>query len=302
MNLELFVEELLKRIKEKLKDCKISVVDIYKNNGVILKGFRITKEDSHISPTIYLEQYFNRYNQGEEIDTLAEDMVHCYQYAEKKSPMNVEQYTDFEKIKDRIVYKLINQEKNQELLKDTPYIAFLDLAVVFYYICENYIHSQATILIRDNHLLTWGKSKDEIFKIAVLNTPKILKVTIRGMQTVIHEMLSKEQFELEIGHGLEIAKEKDEMYVLTNQNGIFGAACILYSKVLESFSKKINCDFYILPSSVHEVILVPKNKEMGTDKLKQMVREVNETEVLEEEILSNNVYYYSYAKQKFTIA
>jgi hypothetical protein len=216
--------------------------------------------------------------------------------------MNVEIYSNFDNIKERIVYKLINYEKNRKLLEDTPYISFLDLAVVFYYICENCKHSQATILIKHNHLKTWNQTKEGIFEVAVLNTPKLLKVSIRGMQSVIKEMVDQEEVCVEAVSQLEICKEQEEMYVLTNQDGIFGAACILYNKVLASFSCEISKDFYVLPSSVHEVILVPKREEMETSRLKQMVREVNESEVLEEEILSNNVYFYSYLNQKFTIA
>lgn len=302
MNFEKFIEEILKRVQEELHECNASVIEINKNNGVILKGLKITKEESQVSPTIYLESYFDRYNKGEEIELLVEDIVNCYQYAEDKTPMNVEEYSDFENVKDRIAYKLINLEKNKELLEDIPYLVFFDLAVVFYYICENCKHSQATILVKNDHLKIWNKTKNNIFEIAVLNTPRLLKVSIRGMHSVIKQMIEKEEIKFLVEGNIELKNEREEMYVLTNQNGIFGAACILYNKVLESFSYEINKDFFILPSSIHEVILVPQNGGIETKKLRKMVQEVNQTEVLEEEILSNNVYFYSYSNQKFTIA
>ena len=302
MKLELFVEEMRKRLEAELRICKISPIDIYKNNGVVLKGIKITKEGCLVSPTIYLENYYKRYELGESMNELVADIVTYYQYSENKQPMNVEKYSVFELVKDRIVYKLINYEKNKKLLEETPFIPFLDLAIVFYYICENSFQSQSTILIKNNHLHIWKQTKEIIFEIAVKNTPKLLKVSIKGMQSVIKEMLVQEEFDANLIEQMEMNKQQEDMYVLTNQNGIFGAACILYHKVLESFSNKIRRDFYILPSSIHEVILVPKKEKMESSRLKKMVEEVNESEVLEEEILSNNVYYYSFQNQKFTIA
>ncbi len=302
MNYQVFIEEIKEQLQKKLSICKIDIIDVPKNNGVILKGVRIMRKDCPVSPLIYLEQYFARYQAGEEIGMLIADIVDCYQYSKINKPMQVDKYLVFDDVKERIVYKLINYEKNKTLLEEIPHVQFLDLAIVFYYICENSEPIQATILIRNTHLQMWNQTKENIFAIAIKNAPKQLKVCLRGMHAVIKDMLRQEEMKEEILYHLDSKREQDDMYVLTNQKGIFGAACMLYYNVLESFSKRIKKDFYILPSSIHEVILVPKQEEMEAKKLKKMVKEVNESEVSEEEILSNNVYFYSFENQKFTIA
>lgn len=82
------------------------------------------------------------------------------------------------------------------------------------------------------------------------------------------------------------------MYILTNEEKYFGAAALLYPHVLSHISRLLHCNFYVLPSSIHECILVPDSGQFSKKELETMVREVNETQVEDEEVLSQNVYYY----------
>ena len=111
------------------------------------------------------------------------------------------------------------------------------------------------------------------------------------MEEVISDLVKQSEFT--DSQQLEEDVRDVPMYVLSNKTKIHGAACILYENVVKDFADYLNRDIFILPSSVHEVILVPSQGAQKAQNLVEMVREVNETQVEEEEILSDSVYYFS---------
>ena len=170
-------------------------------------------------------------------------------------------------MKERIVYKVIRRESNEELLMQVPHECYLDLAIVYYALMENTEFGTATLLIRNEHLKEWGITKEEIAEAAKKNTPSLLRLEVRVLA--------------------------DYMYIVTNSITSFGAAVMLYDDFWKRMRTLIGENFYVLPSSVHELILIPECYVMDKRRLQEMVKEVNRTEVENEEILSDNVYYYS---------
>ena len=86
--------------------------------------------------------------------------------------------------------------------------------------------------------------------------------------------------------------EDDDMFVISNTSKIFGASCVLYPGVLEKFAAEKDADIFVLPSSIHEMILVPEKEDQDYSTLPNIVKETNRTEVDPEEVLSDSVYYY----------
>mgnify|MGYP007033849887 CR=1 FL=1 len=82
------------------------------------------------------------------------------------------------------------------------------------------------------------------------------------------------------------------MFVLSNIHKVEGAACILYSSILADFAETINSSFYIIPSSIHEVLLLPSENNTEYAEIKSMIKEINDTQVSVEEILSYSLYFY----------
>ena len=270
------------------------ITEVTKNNGVVLKGLALKEDDSSISPTVYLERYYDAYEGGRSIESIGEEIIEVYHKGNLGEFFDVTDFLDFEKAKKRIVYKLVNYEKNKVLLKQIPHKPFLDMAVVYYYLLENEQLDNATILIYNNHLESWNTTAKEIDEIAALNTPLLLKEDLHSITEVLYQIMKKRNEE-EAAKLLELENEEEGdpvMYVLSNRNKIFGAAAILYSGVLKAFSDKLKKDLFILPSSVHEVILIPKDETMEWEKLQEMVQEVNSTQVEDVEILSDSVYCY----------
>lgn len=313
MNYEQFIDYVKVNIVEILgDDYRASVHQIIKNNDVELDALSITGEDSYISPTIYLGQYFNEYEEGRDIEDLLYEIICLYENNKDKIDFDMENFRDYNKIKDKIAYKLINAVNNQKLLKDVPYIPLLDLAIVFYCIIDSDIEGNATVLINSSHLDLWNIDITQLHKTAVENTPKMLKCELKNMNDVIrdlminnfmvenHEEIFEDDAEVNSQEFHEIAKEMMSdlensnipMYVLTNEKKINGAACLLYNDVLEEFAVCKGEDVYILPSSIHEVILVPALDDICREELNAMVKQVNEEEVALGDVLSNHVYFY----------
>lgn len=297
----------------------VSIHKVIKNNDIELDALIVKNETTNISPTIYLNQYYNELKGGKSIEDICKEIYLLYNEHKEEFSDAIPMFGDFQEIRQRVVYKLIHCNKNQKLLHDVPYIPFLDLAIVFYFIVDNSVDRKATVLIRNEHISTWSISVDELFQRAKENTVKLLPAEINTMENVIKTMLVNEMKQENVMNSIvreesyyETAVEErfaeinnlDEeikMYIPTNKHKLNGAACILYDGVLENFANKINRDIFILPSSIHEVILVPVVDSIKKQELTDMVREVNSEAVEEGEILSDHVYIYRRNLRKICI-
>lgn len=264
---------------------EVTIKNIRKNNNVVLDGLTIRKENESISPTIYLNQYYPYYMEGDTIEEIVEEIIALYKANQVQDGIDATFFTEFEQVKDKIVYKIIHYDKNKILLEQIPHIRFLDLAIVFYYLVRSDQAGNATILIYNSHLEMWGKKLLEIYKIAKINTQELLECKVDYLKDVIEEELGEELWRNE-------TKEDIPMYVLSNRTKLNGAVCILYENVLKDLSKVLSSNLFLLPSSVHEIIIIPKSCKANLSDLKEMVKDTNNYHVEAEEILSYNVYEY----------
>lgn len=299
MEYETFKQVIVERLKYDIPNPKkISIQTVYKNNGLYLDGLVIMENNCNISPTLYLNYYYESYREGTSFQQVYETILENYQQNKPSQSIDVRFFTQFENAKSKIALKLINYEQNKELLKDVPHIPFLDMAIVFY--CLISMDSQAgnaTILIHNSHLSYWNTSLEELFETAKRNTRKMLPARLNNMNDVLRDLSGK--------HMLFPPFQPDEdiypMFVLTNPINLYGAACILYEDLLKDYARQAETDFYILPSSIHEVILIPAIDPSCQQELSQMVKEVNHSQLLEEEILSDHAYYYSRESNEITM-
>ncbi|MBQ7919211.1 MAG: hypothetical protein IJ324_04650 [Lachnospiraceae bacterium] len=288
MKFTVFMNLVKDRVQETLGDTvEVKVRSVLKNNSVRLWGLIITEDGKNISPTIYLECFYEAYEKGTAIDTIVEAIVDSYRNVPKELAVNMDFFKDFEKVKDRVAYRLVNLENNKELLADVPFIPYLDLAICFYYAFGDTQIGEGAILIQRSHLEMWHTDEKELFSLAQENTSKLYPFEIMRMRSVMEQILGAQD--------LEILDEIDpaSMYVLTNKKRIQGAATILYPEVLEHIGDKLGKDFYIIPSSVHEVILMPMREEPDRNVLKDMIYEVNRTQLAPEDVLSDSLYFYN---------
>lgn len=287
MNYQQFVIVIKEKVALSLgSGMSLQIHTTLKNNGKERIGLSIEDKKVNIHPTIYLEEYYKQFKNGNSIEAIAENIVNVYQEVRFEHTFNIESIKDFSLIKSKITYKLVHAEKNQALLKSLPHILFLDLAMVFYILFDVDEHGSATIPITQQLMEVWETNIKELHDIALRNSPELLPAVFKPMRVVIEELLG-------IPCDEEVFAE-DIMFVLTNPLRSFGAACMLYNGILEQIAGTLGENYYILPSSIHEIILIPESQAPSKEHLIDMVNEVNETQVDLEDILSDNVYYYDF--------
>lgn len=281
-------------------ESRIEVHEVTKTNGLVLTGLVIHDRQSNIAPSVYLDGYFEQYRQGRPITDIFAAVDEIYQENRADMDFNVTMITDFGNVLDRLCYKVINRDKNVELLKDVPHIPYLDLAIVFYVLVSEIADGgTASVTVHDNLYEMWGSpDKKELFRIAKDNTQRMFRGRVSSMSEIMQEVIAEgTEVDPEMADAIfemDNVYEDDfcPMYVATNAKKLNGAGVMFYTGLLRSFAERIGKSFYILPSSIHELIFVPDNASVDVNYLGMMVREVNSTEVLPDEVLSDNVYRY----------
>lgn len=286
---------------------------VMKNNDVEFDGVILMKEGERVSPTVYFNSYYDRYLQGESIPKLCQEIVELRVITMRENTLDeVTDDMSFNWWKDKIIYRLVNRKRNRKRLVGIPFMQFVDLAITFHCLVSNNDDEIGSFIITRELMESWNLTVKELYQLAGVNTPKLFPSSIRTMEDVLQEVLEPIQDSSPIyEEGIEKEDIKQEipfqiesphsMYILSNSSGMNGAGALLYPQVIEKFSNSIKSNVYILPSSIHEVILVPFQEEIDKSQLIQMVNEVNETQVTKEEVLSSSVYYYDRLRKEFTV-
>ena len=275
----------------------ITINHVIKNNGCEMGGLVIMEKGEDIAPTIYLDSFYELYTNGENIKNIIRQIEVIYEQNKNNVTFDVNILKHFDTIKDKIVYKVVNYRSNEKLLEQVPHKRILDLAVVFYCLLDNEYGRSATALIYNNNLKNWNVTIDDVYKAALKNTPDLLHSKISSMAALFEKCgVNVDGEEVDLKDYV-----PSDMYVLTNESKLNGAACILYENVLYDFAQKLGADLYILPSSVHEVILLPKLSMFEKDELVNMVKEVNTEGVAADEVLSDHVYEYNRTERLITM-
>ena len=201
---------------------------------------------------------------------------------------------EYEAVKGKIVYRLINRKRNSEMLKDVPHREILDLVLVYRIIVAIDTDRKGTILINNEIVAKWGITEEKLYELAQENTMRLFKADMMKMQNLLNELMP--------GNESEVDEDAPQLWILTDNERHYGDTVMVYPEMMEQISEKLGYDFYIIPSSVHELILVKKDAVISTEALKEMICEVNENEVDATEILSDHPYYYDREKGKLEAA
>lgn len=289
MEYQNFVEAVVKLLREKMgPEYTVRSAEVVKNNGIRLTGVIMMRDADKVSPTMYLEELYREFCDGAGLEEIADRIVGLYRERMRDIDLDIAFFEKFERVKGRIFYKLVNYDKNRELLREIPHFQWYDLAVVFYYAMEEEILGNASILIRNSHLAMWEKTAEELRQEAESNMRRGMPELLIPMCRLVEEVTGEKTEEA----------ETIPMYVLTNRLKLNGASAMLYSEKLRELADELRTDLLILPSSVHEVLLLPDDGKEEYDFYRRMVEEVNTTQVDPEEVLSGQLYRYSREKEK----
>ena len=292
------VQDVLKR--ELGSNYKVEIKEVRKNNGVILHGLLIRPRSRNVVPTIYLDAFWEAYEQGMPFAVIIRRLIAVYREGMPDEDIDMEYFKAFEKVKGRICYRLINREENREMLEELPHIEFLDLAICFYYAYQGKVLGEGSILINNSHVQMWKSSTAELLALAKLNTPRLYPCSSYSMQDILREIDETESPWKKPEAEIELLPELP-MRVLSNVKRTYGAVCMIYPGVLEKMAGECGQSFYILPSSVHEVIFLRDFVAGSESALRKMIMEINRTQVAPEEVLSDQLYYYDVLEKQIKI-
>ena len=273
-----FCEKVRKAVSEYMSDStEVTLTEIAKNNGLKLMGLLIRNPESKVSPTIYLENFYEKYENGETFASIIREIISVFEKHSNEC-IDVDYYDNYSVVSENIIYKLVSYEMNRELLEGVPYVKWRDLAIVFCHLVPTSYGIWGSILIQNEHISVWNVTVDDLYECASYNTPRLCPDELINIGDMI---------------GCDITVD---MYVLTNKNRMYGANTLLYSNHIRSIAEKFKCGIYIIPSSIHELILLPESLQSNSVYIRQMIHDVNRHEVSRDEILSDSLYYYNYEK------
>lgn len=271
---------------------------VRKNNGVRKETLLVREENRECAPSFYLDELYTSYRNGYPIEALTEHIVETVNGEYMGGIRCIDNVLSKEWFEERLFLRLVHMEKNREQLEDAVYVKVQDLAAVFYVLTERGSDGIKSFRLPKNAWLRAGLGEAEGYYHKILaNTERLFPAEIMRIEERLISCMEREREEIPEWLQLELESirngEKGPLfYVLTNTSKINGAATLLYEGMLNKLEQRFESGFYIIPSSVHEVLLLAETKE-SVEELNRMVREVNDSQVAPEEVLSDHVYFYS---------
>lgn len=311
--MEYIKENVTDYLPERFEKAEISIQQVVKNNDMVLDGLMIFSHGSHVSPAIYLNPLYEQYKEGKDLDEIVSNIADTYienieLVVNRKFQAQLEDLENYEIVKDYIFPKLVNLEKNSVRLQNVPYTQMEDLAVTYNIRVLGDSHSMSSLMITNFLMEKYGVTLEELHALAMENLEQFSPVVCVSLMDTAEEVIADGLSERE-GLSDEEAREHAgeiisdggmEMYYLSNEFKINGAVCIINEKVQQMVADQVGGDYYVLPSSVHEVIIVPKRMNISPRELTDMVNAVNAKCVSEDEYLSDKIYQYDAKEHKFS--
>ena len=290
-----FIEEMKSEVMSRLPDdvtgdILVDDVEVVKMNDQKLHGLTFKMPGVDAAPTLYVDEMYEAYKDGADLGYLATEMADMYS-ASRNAVAPPEVDLSYDNVKDKLTVRLLEKKRNHEFLSTMPYVSVgHGLAVIADINMGEDRGGDWRIAINNGVLESLGVDKERLFSDAMSNAKIYDPASLVDMSSAL---FSPEKVNL-LEREEPIAPEDiGGMYVLTNSTGSLGAAALFYPDVKEKAAELFGGDYYILPSSVHEVILVPASAGINEKELCDMVKQANRTVVDEKDILSDDVYHYS---------
>jgi len=292
MDFEKFKQKIKEEMQFRLGTGSVEIRETIKNNSVKRTGMILSRPGDEASPVIYLDGWHEKLCGGKGFEETAEEIWGLYLQHAGKMPLDKGEFMDWKCVRKKVSVRLVHYEENREMLEDVPHRRFLDLAEAYYFTAETGRDGFATVLITDSHMDYWGICQRELREAAYENHKKNGGTKIQNMDKVIREML---------GAPADSGCSPMQMYVATNRFQLGGAAAMLFAGEFSGLAQELGSDLYILPSSIHEILLLPVSAGKP-EELAEIVKEVNRTQVMPEERLSDSVYLYERESGEVRIA
>ncbi len=296
---ERFVEDLRDKLYESGAEVNISVHTVNKLNESY-EAITVTPEGSNIGVNIGIDKFYEALDNGRSYDEVVDKAVEVINNGINQRPdFDINSLSDYSQMKSKLAMEVVSAETNAEMLATVPHQNIEDMAVVYRFVLNSDDEGRASILVTNQLLDSMGVTPEQLHADAMENAPVIKPVEIKGMSEVMAEMMGIEQAEM---MGIfPVAPEDEQIYVATVPDKVHGAGVLAYQDFMEKAAERAGGDFFILPSSIHEILIVPDNGKMGLKDLEAMVRDVNATQVAPADKLTDSVYHYDSKEKIFEL-
>lgn len=270
------------------------------NNGTVSMFVTATRGGNVIA-SVSMEAFYGRFCDTQDISVITEAAKAVIQALEQADDQSRALcgfiYHDYAAVRENLRLMLVNTAMNRAWLAEMPNMPFEDLSIIFYLECRKDCTGRATIKVNNSIFSQWRVTMEQMYQDALGNMQEKFPSELKSVFSVLAEMGEISG----VGNFTRAVSQDQELclYCLSNTEQYMGAAALLYPGVLESCAEKMGGDFYLLPSSIHEVLLCPAlGCEAGF--LKEMIRDINATALEPDEILADHAYFYSAKERKLT--
>ena len=304
MDFEEFKEQFTEDVKQGLADAgidaKVSINTVEKMNESY-EAMTVTPEGSNVGVNVNMEKFFEAYENGTTYEDVVDKAVNVVEGGFANQPtVDVSALTDYDQMKDKLIMEVVSAEANADMLDKVPHKDMEDMAVVYRFEINSNDDGRATILVTNQLIETMGVTPEQLHADAMENAPELKPAVIKGMSEVMAEMMGVSTEDLAM-MGMPMDPADEQMFVASVPDKIHGAGVLAYQDFMDQAAERVGGDFFILPSSIHEVLIVPDNGNMSLSDLEAMVKEVNATQVAPEDKLTDSVYHYDSQAKVFEL-
>lgn len=296
MNRKEFDQYLQDNVKDYLppsfEDAKIVFNEIVKNNDQHMTGMAITRNGEKVVPNIYIEPFYHEYQMGKNIDEIVGDIadVRIEYDANIQAETITKQLMNYEDVKDKLEIHLCDTKKNSNRLQGMIHTEHGDFSATYHIrISDMTQDGVASTPVTPQHMETWGITTDQLHQDA-LKSDLQKGAQFADIMEMMESMMTGEEPKNLLTSG--DRGGGDGMYCLTNSEKLNGASLLLQDNLMQQIGGIVGSNFYVLPSSVHETLIVPDNGMLDLRELSVMVYDINRAEVEPQDWLSDNVQYY----------
>lgn len=289
-----FYEKLKETVQEKMGDIPVELLKSVKNNNITHTSILIGQKDREVTPSIHLESMYQHYKNGWGMEQAAGFVIQAWQaYQNQKPDLPISEFLDWQEAKEKIYFRLFSARCNPHYIREGICRDFLDMVLVAYYHAGDTDSGIMGIRItKELAEKQWHISGEEICRMAEINSPRLFPPQIKRLDSILLAYLERGLGKGIVPQDIREVLEQNPMYILQNEQRINGAAVMAYEGLLTRIYEKLGGGFYIIPSSIHELLLMPDTKRINEGMVRKTIFQINREHVEPEERLSDSLYHY----------
>lgn len=274
----------------------VSTNQVEKLQGESYTAITLTPEGTNIGMNLNLNQLYDQMQQGNDYESVLQTAVEqAKEHLANMPRFDVDEISSYETAKDLLFVDVVGTKVNAEMLAKVPHTDMEDISMVYHMQLEQLSDGAATVLITNDLMNRMGITKEQLHADALANSEQVRPASMRTMAEVLAGMMGMPP------EAMPMDPSAPQLYVVSNEEGFHGAAAVFYPNFMDNAAKELGSNFFILPSSVHEMLFVPDDGNVSADQLREMVTSINATEVAPADRLTDSVYHYDAEERVFEL-